>query len=118
FRSRWTLGGQAPLSPTPANEVARCEPLTTERNAPQVEGTSTVTSVDEVLRSRQEGCPFPPRPDGTNMDSLLGSKQGDPWVRGTYRGPMGFSGKGDVVYDKEVRCPSPTVRPKDRSRLT
>ncbi len=30
-------------------------------------------------------------------DSLLGSKQGDPWVPGTSQGPMGFHGKGDLA---------------------
>ena len=29
-------------------------------------------------------------------DSLLGSKQGDPWVPGTNQGPMGLPGTGDV----------------------
>ena len=31
-------------------------------------------------------------------DSLLGSKQGDPWVPGTSQGPMGFRGKGVVIW--------------------
>jgi hypothetical protein len=85
--SPWIGGGRRLVSPAPANEVARCEPFTTERNAPQVEDTSTVTSVDEVLRSRQEGCPFPPRPDATRTPSSGASRgthgfvapTADPW---------------------------------------
>jgi hypothetical protein len=63
----------------------------------------------------------------SQKDSLLGSKQGDPWVPGTSQGPMGLPGKGGVMRpylfawpagsDRQVRRPSP-VHLDDRSRLT
>ena len=71
------------------------------------------------------GCLLASRPDRTNKDSLLGSKQADPWVRGTYHESIGFLRGGSAMTrkprpagsDRQVRCSSP-VHPDDRSRLT
>jgi hypothetical protein len=55
----------------------------------------------ERARSRSTRCCRPDRRDVVSRpvrvaqrDSLLGSKQGDPWVPGTSQGPMGFRSKG------------------------
>jgi hypothetical protein len=71
------------------------------------------------------GCLLASRPDRTNKDSLLGSKQVDPWVRGIYHESIGFLRGGSAMTrkprpagsDRQVRCSSP-VHPDDRSRLT
>ena len=81
--------------------------------------------IHKALRFCQVGRPFPSRPDRTNKDSLLGSKQADPWVRGTYHESIGFLRGGSAMTrkprpagsDRQVRCSSP-VHPDDRSRLT
>jgi hypothetical protein len=63
------------------------------------------------------GCLLASRPDRTNKDSLLGSKQVDPWVRGTNQGPMGFPRQGDVPIwssaSRQTRGPS-QLRPIHR----
>jgi len=97
--SRGDAGGRMSLSSAPANEVARCEPATTVGNAPQVE--RTLTSVDEVLRFCWAGSLFPPRPDRTNKDSLLGSnpqQTGEPVVPGTNQGPRGSAAKASWLH--------------------
>ena len=81
--------------------------------------------IHKAVRFCQVGRPFPSRPDRTNKDSLLGSKQADPWVRGTYHESIGFLRGGSAMTrkprpagsDRQVRCSSP-VHPDDRSRLT
>lgn len=81
--------------------------------------------IHKTLRFSQVGCLFPSRPDRRNKDSLLGSKQADPWVRGTYHESIGFLRGGSAMTrkprpagsDRQVRCSSP-VHPDDRSRLT
>jgi hypothetical protein len=57
----------------------------------------------ERARSRSTRCCCSDRRDvvsrpvwASRKDSLLGSKQGDPWVPGTSQGPMGLPGKGGV----------------------
>jgi hypothetical protein len=89
----------------------------------------------ERIRSRSTRCCRPDRRDVVSRpirvapkDSLLGSKQGDPWVPGTSQEPMGFRGKADVVRpylfagpagsDRLHRRPSRAVHRDDRSRLT
>ena len=79
--------------------------------------------IHKAVRFCQVGRPFPSRPDRTNKDSLLGSKQVDPWIRGTYHESIGFLRGGSAMTlepagsDRQVRCSSP-VHPDDRSRLT
>lgn len=79
--------------------------------------------IHKAVRFCQVGRPFPSRPDRTNKDSLLGSKQVDPWVRGIYHESIGFLRGGSAMTlepagsDRQVRCSSP-VHPDDRSRLT
>lgn len=82
--------------------------------------------IHKAVRFCQVGCLFPSRPDRRNKDSLLGSKQADPWIRGTYHESIGFLRGGSAMTlepagsDRQVRRPSPRPSPvhlDHRSRL-
>jgi hypothetical protein len=119
--SRGDAGGRMSLSSAPANEIAVCEPPTTDSNVLGLERVlfrgepflrQEERFIHNVVWSRQAGRLFPPRSDRTNKDSLLGSKQGDPWVRGTYYGPIGFLGKGGVAVPGVSSCWEQPLRPR------
>jgi len=86
--------------------------------------------IHKTLRFSQVGRLFPSRPDRTNKDSLLGSKQVDPWIRGSYHESIGFlrggsamtlkpcSVAGTVGREQRTRHPDRAVHLDHRSRLT
>ena len=87
-------------------------------SSPRDEPSTTCSSVLrlERIRSRSTRCRRPDRRDVVSRpvrvaqkDSLLGSKQGDPWVPGTSQGPMGFRGKGGVVIHRSSSITWPAL---------
>ena len=86
------------------------------RRVMSLQPPTAVFSDAERARSRSTRCCRPDRRDvvsrpvwASQKDSLLGRKQGDPWVRGTSQGPMGLPGKGDMPIWSSG--PSGTRRP-------
>jgi hypothetical protein len=108
--SRGDAGGRMSLSSAPANEIAVCEPPTTDSNVLGLERVlfrgepflrQEERFIHNVVWSRQAGRLFPPRSDRTYKDSLLGSnpqQTGGPVVPGSNQGPRGSAAKASWLH--------------------
>ncbi len=122
FRSRWMRGGWTPQFSVALNNVARCEPATTERNAPQVGrlGPRPLQSLNvflgdvfcgkpifyrglrfihKVLRFCEDGCLYPsgPRQQGLLIRERPVRRQGDPWPLAPNQGPWASAAEWTVL---------------------